>query len=307
MSSSSVAPRHSVLAVALLPLLLHDVSAARTTSAKWAQWRDGTLEVTTSVKRGKSLCVEEKFTISDDTLHFTMQCEGEAYELRVALQHPVHAASVKTRRERANAIATFRKSDASIWWSSLAKHPEKYKKLLEREVNRGDSEPDEDEDPAVQGGSAATPGATRVSLDAEGKPMSQKELDENELTEAMSDAQEEMQPASQVKPQTVARLKALWKKSTAVTDVGVMLASLLIKRGDGVDAVPLLRKVIKLAPRTKGAHQQLALLLQQRKDYASEAILQESVALCKPWRSIESYPPTLAPLLRSHAACPTAP
>lgn len=100
------------------------ISAAKPTSLKWAQYRDGTLIATFPLKRGKGeLCANEAASIAGSVLHYTMDCGGDLYELKVELQHAVDESRVVLRRERAYAVVTLQKASAAVWWSNFAKHP----------------------------------------------------------------------------------------------------------------------------------------------------------------------------------------
>ena len=88
--------------------------APKPTSAKWAQYRDGRLEVVIPIQRGKGAAVkhctgEHAEATGGSQLLYTMSCEGEPYELKVELQHPVDASRVGLRRERAYAVVTLHK------------------------------------------------------------------------------------------------------------------------------------------------------------------------------------------------------
>ena len=240
----------------LLLLLLPHEEAAHTTSAKWWQTRAGIVNLAIKIKRRGELCENERADVFDETLTYAMECAGETYELIVPLQHPVDEGRAAVRRERAEVIVTLHKSASSTWWTSLAKHPEKFNKLLERDFHRGDSEPDPDEeqedDPAM-----------RVGVDASGQPIAGSAKAKHQalmedLEDAIDQAQRQTRNEVAVRPQTVARLKALRKAVPDDSRVPQLLGMLLLRRGDASEAVPMLRDALKLEPRQTGTHQMLA-------------------------------------------------
>ena len=196
-----------------------------------------------------------------------MVCAGEEYALSVPLQHPIDEKRVSLRRERAQAVVTMHKKSVGVWWSSLAKQPEKFKKLIERDQGRGDPEPDPEdlEDAAVE--AAATRDAAAFAdadlasarVDADGrttmtegfsssKATSRKAKAAAEAAEAEQqaalqeweqthkEAAKELQPGGKVTPQTVSKLKALMEVLKDQEGlIARVLGSMYLKRGDKND------------------------------------------------------------------------
>lgn len=262
---------HARALVLALLLGAGSAAAARTTSAKWAQTRDGGLTVVVVLKRKEGLCAGERAVVVDGTFEFTMSCGGEDFALSVPLEHAVDAASVVLRRERALAVVTMRKAVPATWWKSLAKQPAKFKKLLERDFTRGDAEPEDEEEAAAEAATAAQ----QVAYDADGNQLSRAQVEEQraqeEVQEALEAGREDLQPKKKVRQKTVSTLKSLCMANPKRGDLALMLGYLLMKRGDEDDAVPLLRKAVKLAPDSMGAHQTLAQTLMKKPDAARVA------------------------------------
>ena len=222
-------------------------------SAKWAQTIDGIVFVTIQLKRGGSqLCEgEEASIVPPDGLRFQMFCVGEAWALSIELPHGVED-RVAIRRERAQVVLSLKKLDPTIWWQSLAKYPEKFKTLLQRDTTRGDPEPDPDELSGAEASAMADDPSSTVTLDSNGQPIDAAEarraaLDEKEYEDAMKEAQEELKRADaekkKVRLKVIKRLRALKAKSPKLDDMGrisVMLGYLLVRRGEVTEAEPLL-------------------------------------------------------------------
>jgi len=242
--------------------------AARTASAKWGQTLDGSIILHILLKRGKSLCNDETAEVVDQTLHFVMMCSDDSYELHVPLAHAVDATRTSVRRERAYAVVTLMKMEKHQWWSNPAKHPEKFKKLLERDFALGDPQPDPDDD-------VPPPPPVQVGVDAAGNPLTAEEMQAIEDADAdmqatLEKAQAELRrPDAKVTKQTIAKLKKLRKERPQEAPVALMLGYLHLKKGDDKSAVPTLRAALELAPDSLGAHQSLAQLLAKRFDATS--------------------------------------
>ena len=146
---------------------------------------------------------------------------------------------------------------------------QKFKKLIERDQAKGDPEPEDDEDLAAAAATAAEEAAKAVTVDADGNTIDREEA---LLSEALQDGQADLPPSKKVRPQTVSRLKALLKEPDGLigddvskqADVHVMLGYLLIKRGDEADAIPILRRALRLDAERRGLHQALAQALTKR-------------------------------------------
>ena len=114
-------------------------SAPKPAALKWSQFLDGSLTAVFQLKRGASeLCEGETATVEDSGLRlkFEMTCSGEPYSLSVLMPHAVMEERVTVRRVRAEAHVTLHKDDPGVWWSSLARHPEQYKTLVQRDTQR---------------------------------------------------------------------------------------------------------------------------------------------------------------------------
>ena len=59
------------------PALAVAEATTRTCAAKWAQYLDGTVIAAIQIKRGGKLCEDETATVVDQTLRYTMNCNGE--------------------------------------------------------------------------------------------------------------------------------------------------------------------------------------------------------------------------------------
>jgi len=276
-------------------LLLSLCSAAKPVACKWAQHLNGQLDAVFQIKRAGGLCEGERATVEAQTLLFSMVCAGEEYALSVPLQHPVDESRVSLRRERAQAVVTMHKKSLGVWWSSLAKQPEKFKKLIERDQGRGDPEPDPEdlEDAAAEaastGDAAAFADADLASarVDADGRATSvtegfssstatsrrakaaaeaaeaEQQAAHQEWEQAHGEATKELQDGGKVTPQTVAKLKALLHVLQSEEGlIARMLGLLYLKRGDKSDGETMLRRAIKLCKTNedwcKGVHQTLA-------------------------------------------------
>ena len=262
-------------------------SAPKPAALKWSQFLDGSLTAVFQLKRGASeLCEGETASVEDSGLHlkYRMTCSGEPYALNVLMPHPVIAERVTVRRVRAEAHVTLHKDDPGLWWTSLARHPEQFKTLVQRDTQRGDLEPDEEElaeaaskvlaqragasqDGKTQAAAvdAATGGASLAS-GLSGKAKEEAEMRaaklEADISQALEDASAELQPDGQVTPQMVSQLKALRQAAPDHGKVALMLAYLLLKRGDKPKfVIPVLKEAIRLEPEQPGSHQQLAQLL----------------------------------------------
>ena len=276
--------------IALL-LGLTSSTAAKPAAVKWSQSMDGSLTAVFQLKRGKSeLCEGERAKVVDDGMQlvYQMTCSGDAYELSVLMPHAVIPDRVYVRRVHAEAHVTMHKSDPGLWWSSLAKHPDHYKTLVQRDTQRGDLEPDEDELANSKamvlaqraGGSSSERGQQQqqkrvaASVDAasggaaplggrakEEERMRKAKLDAD-ISAAMEIAMSELDADGVVTPHTVSMFKELHRVAPKNGRVAMILSYLLLKRGEEAKLViPLLRKAIELDPNQPGSHQQLAQLL----------------------------------------------
>lgn len=296
----------------MLAALLATASAAPKPAAlKWSQFLDGSVTAVFQLKRGASeLCTGETALVEDlgMRLIYRMTCSGELYELNVVLPKAVITERTTVKRIRAEAHVTLHKEDPGIWWSSLARHPEMYKTLVQRDTQRGDLEPDEDElaeaaakvratragskarqeqmqgqQPQVASVDAASGGATSLSGKAKEEAAMRQAKLEQDIEEALTDASEELKPEGSVAPQTVSKLKALRQAVPKNGRVALVLAYLMLKRGDRAKfVIPLLRDAIKLEPDQPGAHQQLAQLLtkgMEKGEGDSAAVAQEAAEL----------------------------
>ena len=179
-----------------------------------------------------------------------MRCAGEEYALDMLLQHAVDDGQVRlTREPGAVAVVTLQKAAAHVWWTSLARHPDKYKALLSRDFGRGDPEPDPDEleemaaDATVEWKVDGSGRATKAPKKQRAAPPSRREARAAEAAvrqreSAMAEwdivaehAQRELQPTARVTPQTVAKLKAL-RAELPEEDarISAMLGYLYLKR-----------------------------------------------------------------------------
>lgn len=205
----------AVLRLLLLLACSSLASTAKTCAVKWAQTLDGTVVAVVQIKRSGKLCEGESATVVDQTLHYRMTCSGDEFGIDVLLQHPVDEARVSVKREPGSLVAiTLHKASAAVWWSSLAKHPDKFKTLISRDFGRGDAEPDPEEleELASAAVDAASGSATQRPSGKEAAAAARAEADKAHMQEdwqdALQKAQEEM-TSGKVSPQLVARLKTL--------------------------------------------------------------------------------------------------
>ena len=260
-------------AVVVLALCGSAAVAAKTCAAKWAQYLDGTVVAVVQIKRAGSLCEGETATVSEQTLRFRMTCSGDEFALDVLLPHPVDESRVSVKREPGALVAvTLHKKNAALWWSSLAKHPEKFKTLLSRDFGRGDPEPDPEEleelgaelAAAVDAGggvSQATP-SSRKQAEAAEKAEQLEAQAMQDWEAALPKAQQELL-GNKVSPQMIARLKALMEVlPSQQVQIGTVLGNLQLRKGDTAEGQATLRRALKRCKgrdeACKGAHQTLA-------------------------------------------------
>lgn len=275
------------------PALAVAEATTRTCAAKWAQYLDGTVIAAIQIKRGGKLCEDETATVVDQTLRYTMNCNGEEFALTVLLQHPVDEARVSVKREPgALVVVTLQKLTTSVWWSSLAQHPEKFKTLLSRWPQRGDSEPDPEEleEMAAATVDAASGGATKRPSKKDQAEAAKKEAVREQaladLEEALPKAREELE-SRKVTPQTIARFKGL---EQVLPDQGpqilTVLGNLQIANGGTQEGQASLRRAIKQckgkkADMCRGAHQLLARSITRDNTATDAATVSEAVKLLK--------------------------
>ena len=206
--------------IAVLALVRATAAQAKPAAVKWSQFLDGSLVAVFQLKRGSSeLCTGETASVEDNgfRLVYKMTCSGEPYELNVLMPQAVIPERTAVKRVRAEAHVTLHKEDPGVWWSSLARHPEMFKTLVQRDTQRGDLEPDEDElaeassrvraqrggaqtmpqqatVDAATGGAAAVAGTRghKAQQEQEQQAMRQAKLDED-ISEALAVVSEEVQ------------------------------------------------------------------------------------------------------------------
>ena len=246
-------------------VLIAGASAAgsrRTSSAKWAQTRK-TLLITVPLRRDKVNCGSEAAEMKSPTqLSFSTECEnGESFHLDLELQHAVEMSlKLKPDARRSSALITLTKA-TSEWWTHLAAKPEQYKRLIERDPSRGESEPDEEEEATLE----------QQLMMQHGFDEEQTEEEKAQrATQILQNIQDDLRKGRKITTQAITNLRKERKAARKRGDgrVAYMLGTALLgrpqvkqKKGEAEGA---LREALKLEPDLGGAHQVLAHLLRER-------------------------------------------
>ena len=247
----------------LLCLLLVAVDASPSAlSAKWAQTRK-TLLITVPLRRDKVNCGSEAAEMKSPTqLSFSTECEnGESFYLDLELQHAVEMSlKLKPDARRSSALITLTKA-TSEWWTHLAAKPEQYKRLIERDPSRGESEPDEEEEATLE----------QQLMMQHGFDEEQTEEEKAQrATQILQNIQDDLRKGRKITTQAITNLRKERKAARKRGDgrVAYMLGTALLgrpqvkqKKGEAEGA---LREALKLEPDLGGAHQVLAHLLRER-------------------------------------------